>query len=189
MRQGWRRTALASGVIAAGITLAWGVLAPADAASLYSASKRVLAPSDPVYVKECGSCHMPYSPQLLPVRSWQRLLGNLGDHFGDTATVDAATQQRITEYVTAHAADTANNEQSVEIMHSLRPGDTPLRITQVPYIAALHTSALEDMRGGNPRPKTLAECGVCHYLVQAGNYTDRRYSVTDEAFGAHPPRR
>ena len=67
-------------------------------------------------MKECGSCHIAYSPQLLPARSWMRVMGNLADHFGESATVDAATQKRILDYLTAHSAESGSNEQSVQIM-------------------------------------------------------------------------
>jgi hypothetical protein len=138
--------------------------------------------ADTGYLKECGSCHMAYPPELLPARSWTKVVGSLQDHFGDSAQLDAATQQHIHDYLVAHAADNAQNEESFQIMQSLRPGETPSRITATPYIAGLHAAVLDPLWGGNPRPKTLAECGVCHYLAPKGNFTERRFSVTDEAF-------
>ena len=44
----------------------------------------------PAYVQECGSCHVPYPPGLLPNESWQRLMANLPQHFGTDASLDAA---------------------------------------------------------------------------------------------------
>jgi hypothetical protein len=128
---------------------------------------------------------MAYPPELLPARSWARVMGSLEDHFGDSAQLDGATRQRIHDYLVAHAADNAQNEYSFAVMHSLRPGETPLRITGTPYIAGLHAAVLDPLWGGNPRPKTLAECGVCHYQAQSGNFTWRQFSVTDEAFRGH----
>ena len=141
--------------------------------------------ADSGYLKECGSCHMAYPPELLPARSWIKVLGSLQDHFGDSAQLDAATQQRIHDYLVAHAADNAQNEESFAIMRSLRPGETPSRITATPYIAGLHAAVLDPLWEGNPRPKTLAECGVCHHQAQAGNYVIRKFSVSDEAFRGH----
>jgi hypothetical protein len=141
--------------------------------------------TDTGYVKECGSCHMVYPPELLPARSWAKIMGSLQDHFGDSAQLDAATQQRIHDYLVAHAADNAPNEHSVAIMQSLRPGETPLRITRTPYIAGLHVALLDPAWGGYPRPKTVAECGVCHYLSQNGNFAWRNFTVTDDAFRGH----
>ena len=174
MRQELRRAALVLSLIAAAVA----VVVPAARA----ATRGVPPPSDPVYAKECGSCHTAFSPELLPARSWQKVMATLGDHFGESAQVEPTVAARITEYLTHHAADDATNEQSVGIMHSLRPGDAPTRITEVPYIAGLHAAALDPVRGGNPRPRTLAECSACHVNVARGSYIDRRYSVTDEAF-------
>src|SRR6476659_1329177 len=150
------------------------------------ASTKIFPPiANAGYQKECGSCHMAYPPEFLPARSWNRVLGSLQDHFGDSAQLDAATQQRIHDYLVAHAADNAQNDHSFAIVHSLRASETPLRITGTPYIAGLHAAVLDPAWGGNPRPKTLAECGVCHLQVQAGNFTMRKFTVTDDAFRGH----
>src|SRR4029078_834785 len=113
------------------------------------------------YQKECGSGNMAYPPESLPARSWNRVLGSLQDHFGDSAQLDAATQQRIHDYLVANAADNAQKEHAFAIVHSWRANETPLRITATPYIAGIHSAVLDPLWGGNPRPKTLAECGVC----------------------------
>ena len=110
---------------------------------------------------------MAYPPEFLPARSWNRVLGSLQDHFGDSAQLDAATQQRIHDYLVANAADKAQNEHSFAIMHSLNASEAPLRITATPYIAGIHAAVLDPVWGGNPRPKTLTECSVCH-LQAAG---------------------
>jgi hypothetical protein len=141
--------------------------------------------TDAAYSKECGSCHMAYPPGFLPARSWNRVLGSLQDHFGDSAQLDAATQQRIHDYLVASAADKTQNEHSFAIMHSLNASETPLRITATPYIAGIHAAVLDPMWGGNPRPKSLAECSVCHLQAQVGDYTMRKFTVTDEAFRGH----
>jgi len=151
-----------------------------------SAAPKTFAPiADPAYVKECGTCHMPYPPELLPARSWTKVMASLQDHFGDSAQLDAATQQRIRDYLIAHAADTAQNEHAFAVMRSLRASDTPMRITGTPYIAGLHAAVLDPLWGGNPRPKTLAECGVCHLRAQIGDFTMRQFTVTDDAFRGH----
>jgi hypothetical protein len=142
----------------------------------------VLAPTNETYVKECGSCHMPFSPQLLPAASWRKVMGHLDDHFGDSAKLDAATQSTITGYLVANSADRAGNDASRAIMASLRAGDAPERITKVPYIAGLHTAVLDPLWNGRPRPKTLTECGVCHNRAAEGNYSIKTFTVDDEAF-------
>ena len=165
---------LATAVACGGLV---GVALPASAATA-----RVLVPAHGGYVKECGACHMAFSPELLPAASWRQLMARLDDHFGESARVDASTQTAITAYLVANAADHAANVESRAIMESLAPGEVPARITKVPYIAALHAAVLDPLWNGTPRPKTLTECGVCHDEVGTGNYKTRIFHVTDDAF-------
>lgn len=146
------------------------------------ASGGVLVPADGAYVKECGTCHSAFSPELLPAASWRGLMQRLEDHFGDPARVDAATHRAITDYLVANAADRATNSQSRAIMRSLRPDEAPLRITQVPYIAVLHSTVLDPLWNGTPRPKTLTECAVCHTDAKIGDFKSRIFHVNDELF-------
>jgi len=139
---------------------------------------------DPVMAKECGACHMVYPPMILPARSWRVIMGSLHDHFGESADLDAATQARLTDYLVANAADRSSNRSSIAIMQSLPPGETPPRITKVPLVASLHATVLDPQWGGNPRPKSLSECNVCHYLAESGNFFERRFGVSDQAFRA-----
>jgi hypothetical protein len=74
--------------------------------------------------------------------------------------------------------------QSISVMQSIGPNETPPSITKVPYIAGLHAAVLDPVWGGYPHPKTLSECSVCHTKAETGNYTVRAFTVTDEQFRA-----
>jgi hypothetical protein len=154
------------------------------AATQAGAQPRNFAPiTDGAYLKECGtSCHMALPPELLPARSWRKVMASLAEHFGESAQVDAAMHQRITDYLVAHAADQARNAQSMAVMASLKADEAPLRITQTPYVGGMHAVVLDPLWGGDPRPKTLVECNVCHVNSERGVYTERRFSVSDAAF-------
>jgi len=151
-------------------------------AALPLANAGVMVPANATYVKECGACHMPYSPQLLPAASWKKITSHLDDHFGDSAKLDASTQSSVTDYLVANSADRANSSEARAIMQSVNGGAAPERITQVPYIRDLHAAVLDPTWNGHPRPKTLTECGVCHRNVSQGNFTSKTFSVSDEAF-------
>ena len=56
-------------------------------------------------LKECGGCHIAFPPQMLPSRSWTKMMGDLANHFGENATLDQAVQDDIATYLAAHAAD------------------------------------------------------------------------------------
>lgn len=166
--------------------LAGRVLALLGAATLCSvalaAPRHFPVVTDAAYKKECGACHMAFPPQLLPARSWQRVMGSLDSHFGESAKLDVATQQKIGTYLASNSADRANNAESMAIMASVGSVEAPDRITKVPYIEGIHTSVLDPRWKGTPRPKTLAECSTCHYRAEMGDFFERRFKVSDEEF-------
>jgi hypothetical protein len=172
----------AQGGRAAGALGAASIAVALVAAPLQGAFARVMVPTDGAYVKECGACHMPFSPQLLPAASWRKVMGGLDNHFGESAGLDAPTRDKITAYLVGNSADHASSEESRSIMGSIGPSEVPPRITQVPWIAGLHAAVLDPMWSPNPHPKTLAECAVCHTQATTGNYRIKDYSVTDERF-------
>lgn len=46
-----------------------------------------------VYRDECGGCHVPYPPQLLPKASWQAIVAGLDKHFDSDASLDDKTSK------------------------------------------------------------------------------------------------
>jgi len=89
--------------------------------------------NDTMYLKECGTCHMAFPPQLLPARSWRGVMDSLDAHFGDSAQLDAPTERAISDYLAKNAADGANNAESIAIMASIDGGATPDRISKVDH--------------------------------------------------------
>jgi hypothetical protein len=48
---------------------------------------------NPAMLKECGVCHIAYPPQMLPARSWKKIMAGLADHFGENATLPEAARR------------------------------------------------------------------------------------------------
>jgi mono/diheme cytochrome c family protein len=130
-----------------------------------------------LYAKECGSCHMAYPPGLLPARSWQKLMGNLADHFGDNAELPQEDAATIADYLARNAADRSNDRRSVKIADSLTARQTPLRITQMPYIAAKHREIPPRLVAGNPKVGSLSQCAACHTKAEAGSFSERDINI------------
>lgn len=84
-------------------------------------------------LKECGSCHLVYRPQMLPQRSWDAILKNLASHFGENATVTEPARTEIATYLTANAADAADKKQFARLLRGVKADVTPLRITEMPW--------------------------------------------------------
>ncbi len=124
------------------------------------------------YIDECGGCHFPYQPGLLPARSWEKLMSSLDDHFGENAELDAETLKELTQYAVANAADHSRFKRSVKIMRSLRDSDTPLRITKTRYIINKHDELSARDITANPKVKSLSNCQACHARPETGSFSE-----------------
>lgn len=127
--------------------------------------------SDPVVKEECGSCHFAFAPSMLPARSWKRMMSDLGNHFGDDASVDKATASRITGYLVANAADTNGGRNSTKLMRGLPADAAPLRITELPKWKSEHRE-VADWEWKQKDVGTRANCVACHVDAERGYYDD-----------------
>jgi len=127
--------------------------------------------TDAVVKEECGSCHLAFAPSMLPARSWKRLMADLKNHFGDDASVDPATAKRITDYLTAHAADQPGTRYGNKLLRDVPPGQAPLRITELPRWTREHreVTAAEWQQSA---VRSKANCSACHTGAERGYYED-----------------
>lgn len=125
------------------------------------------------YSKECGSCHLAYPAALLPARSWEKLMGGLDEHFGDNAELAQETQDVITAYLIAQAAEYAETKYVAKWLRSISLDTTPLRITDVPYFKKEHRM-MPRMLIKMGKVKSLSSCNSCHDDAQTGQFdTDK----------------
>jgi len=134
-------------IISLGMSVAFaGSVAPADNAQ---------------YQKECASCHFGYQPALLNKASWEKVMGNLSDHFGTDASLGKVESAQILSYLVNNAGSgkiTANN--------------TSMQITKSPYFIKEHrklSAKLIDQK----EVGSLANCLACHTTADKGNYSER----------------
>jgi cytochrome c553 len=128
------------------------------------AGRSPLMPADapPAYLQECGSCHVAYPPALLPARSWQRLMSGLDAHYGIDASLDAATQQQLSDWLRAYAG-------TYKRVREEPPQD---RITRSAWYLRKHD---EIARGvwTDPAVKSPANCAACHGGAEGGVFSER----------------
>ena len=135
-----------------------------------NADERVAPVTDTVVKKECGSCHMVFPPQFLPKRSWQKLVDNLSDHFGEDATLGAVEQKAVLDYLLIHAADSPNaGREGRKFATSIPAQDTPLRITETPRWVKEHREVGVDKW---KTAQSKANCLACHKSAEQGIYED-----------------
>jgi hypothetical protein len=130
-----------------------------------------LAARDALYVKECGSCHFPYSPGLLPARSWQLHATRFNKHFGETLNLAPETQASIMNYLLDNAADRSTFEGSMTFMERLDAKRTPYRLREVPLFMEMHRVIIEVI---DKKPKVkvrkLTNCNGCHQGADEGSF-------------------
>jgi len=133
--------------------------------------------NNPQYLEECGSCHFPYQPGLLPARSWAKVMSDLDNHFGENAELPAEDGNILLDYLLKNAADNSNHKRSVKIMKSLSPADAPLRASETPYFLKKHDELTPDMVQNNPKVGSLSKCEACHTQAASGSFSEREILI------------
>lgn len=130
-----------------------------------------------VYKDECASCHMAYPSQLLPARSWVKILDSLDKHFGDNASLDPETIKTLKTYLQANSADSADSRRARRITRSLAADETPLRITELPYFRREHREIPARYITANPKVKSLSNCVACHAGAEQGRFNEHDVKI------------
>lgn len=123
--------------------------------------------SDELTKKECGACHMAFPAGFLPARSWEALMGNLKEHFGEDASLSPESTAAIKDYLLANAADASGKQRG--FARGLPADQVPLRISELPNFKREHGnfSAATMKKVG-----TLSNCVACHRGAEQGYYED-----------------
>ncbi|MBI9047355.1 MAG: diheme cytochrome c [Anaerolineaceae bacterium] len=124
------------------------------------------------HINACGGCHFTYQPFLLPSASWNSLMDNLDDHFGQVVELNADEVKTLRKYLDLNAADHSNNKISRKITKSIS-GEPVLRISEVPYIVRKHKD--DDIPANVFQRKSvgsLGNCSACHTKADQGIYDD-----------------
>ena len=106
-------------------------------------SKGVALASDELTKKECGACHDAYSPMFLPGYSWEKIMNNLSDHFGEDASLSEETRQHILAYMIGE-----------------RPTEVPIRITSTDIFNKIHDKKVKTQ--AKEISVKLFNCTECH---------------------------
>lgn len=127
--------------------------------------------TDKTTLQECGSCHLAFPAAMLPAASWQRMMGDLENHFGDDASVDAATTRQISGYLSANAGDTGGARYSRKLLRGVSRNEAPLRITELPKWAREHRE-VSKREWASKEVGSKANCVACHVDAEKGYFDD-----------------
>ena len=127
--------------------------------------------TDPLTVQECASCHIAFPASMLPAASWTRMMGELENHFGDDASVDAATAAHITDYLVANAGDTGGRRYGDKLLRGSSTTKAPLRITELSRWLREHRE-VPAWEWQHKDVRSKANCVACHAAAERGYYDD-----------------
>lgn len=139
--------------------LAIALLGLADAGHARYFKDNDRAPLNPVYVDECGSCHLAYPAEFLNEASWKTLLDGLGEHFKSDASLDEAEMKIVRKYLLGHARSKGMGGES----------PVPVKVSTSRWFTARHG---DTDSAGYPKAtvKTMGNCEVCHPKAQTNLY-------------------
>ncbi len=154
------------------LSAAAAVLVAAGMASVAISDERYPPVTDAMTKKECGECHMAFQPAFLPARSWEKIMDNLSDHFGEDASLSKEKTEHIKQYLMANAAD---RRWGSKMMRGIRKDWTPLRITELPYWKHEHEEEVPARAWKDPKVGSKANCKACHRYADTGIYEAEEY--------------
>lgn len=115
------------------------------------------------FKSECSACHVAYPPRFLPTASWDAVMGGLKEHFGEDASLDAATAEAIRAYLSENAGKPGKDT-------TLADGTPILRITERNWFTGEHrgeVSAKALQKAGS-----MSNCTACHSGAADGYFDD-----------------
>ena len=147
-------------------------------ADSYSSGRTDVAPvNNQLYIKECGSCHFPYQPGLLPANSWKKMMVNLDKHFETDATLAPEDFVTLSKYLNDNSAEkNMQYKRSNRIVSSLLPGQEADSISTTPYMVQKHREIRKDLIT-QPDVKGLFNCMACHTTADKGIYSERAINI------------
>jgi len=131
---------------------------------------------DPSWTSACGDCHLPFHPSLLPARSWDRMLDEQGDHFGEDLVLDADTVATLRAFALANAAEAGATETAVRALRSTPADRAPQRITETAWWQTAHADIPPAAFETEP-VRQAARCDACHRDARDGTFLDGAMAV------------
>ncbi len=124
----------------------------------------------------CGSCHFPYQAGLMPAISWEKMMSNLDDHFGQPVKMTDIEIRTMRRYLLDNSAGHVNDEISNKILQSFNYNSVSLRITKTPFFIDKHNPDHNKVNRNN-----MGECDSCHQDAQHGDYNNDRNIIPDQS--------
>lgn len=138
----------------------------------HSKSSRMLkVVKNEAYLKECGACHFAYQPELLPIRSWQKIMDTLDKHFGTDASLPEDSKAELHKYLTEGSAEKSSVKNAQRLLKSISPDETPARISEIKFFKKEHRKIRPEVLQ-RKAIGSISNCAACHTTADKGDYDE-----------------
>lgn len=128
------------------------------------------------YLKECSACHFAYQPELLPARSWQKIMDTLDKHFGTDASLPEDSKASIHKYLTERSAEKSPVKNAQRLLKSISPSETPARISEIKFFKREHRKITQEVLQRRTIG-SISNCNACHTTADKGDYDEDLVSI------------
>jgi len=155
------------------------LIASLSSATLYGLSRMPplgipIMPENATYRSECGACHWSFHPSLLPKTSWEQLLAELDEHFGEDASLPADKKDEIARYLSAYSAESWDTEAANRFR--LVSASDPMQITKTSYWVSKHRQ-IDPKIFQSAAVKSSSNCTACHKDADTGRFDDQKIDM------------
>lgn len=142
--------------------------------SSVSAADRPLTVQHPETRKECGDCHMVFPPNRLSMAGWKKIMTNLGNHFGEDASLNKDTVQKIEAFLVSKAFDAKDTYPAKLRLEAWKKKGIvdPMRITETPGWQRHHKTAKYKRMSKEVNYERGSNCIICHKKAEYGMYEE-----------------
>ena len=138
--------------------------------TLPALADRLPVPNHPLYLEECGSCHLAYPPQLLDAHSWLHVMNGLDKHFGSDASLEEKRRAAIADFLGRNAG---GRKTSVT---ADAKGQPLLRISDTAWFKRKHRE-IDAAVWKRAAVKSPANCAACHARAADGDWGERSVTI------------
>lgn len=123
------------------------------------------------YLKECGACHFAYQPELLPARSWHKIMDTLDKHFGTDASLPDDSKAAVYKYLAEGSAEKSHVKKAQKLLKSISPDETPARISEIKFFKREHRKITKEVLQ-RKAIGSISNCNACHTTADKGDYDE-----------------
>jgi len=109
-------------------------------------------------------------PNLMPKKSWELIMSDLENHFGDDASLDVETNKDILAFLLKNSAETSTTEASFKFLQSIKNQDI-IALSKTTFWEKTHKDVPKEIFD-NEKIKSKANCKACHIDIEKGLIED-----------------